>query len=89
MVSVLNCFCSIDGTKSQGAGRMVNDNWTNPNCKVKVLSPETPSSDQPRLGFFALKSIAADEQLSFDYGDKSLPWRKVSTYLFKKVIISG
>ena len=52
---------------------MINDS-KRPNCKVKVLS-----GNVAKLGIFAIKDITRDSELVFDYGDPSVPWRKVSS----------
>ncbi|KAJ8043799.1 N-lysine methyltransferase KMT5A-A [Holothuria leucospilota] len=63
----------IDGTASDGRGRMVNDSHKNANCKMKVILVE----DVPKLCLFAIKDLNEGDELRCDYGVKDLPWRKL------------
>ena len=57
---------------------MINDSHNKPNCKVQVIDDE----GKPRLAFFSLKHIGENTELRFDYGDKTVHWRKVSITTF-------
>ncbi|KAJ8018872.1 hypothetical protein HOLleu_42904 [Holothuria leucospilota] len=53
-------------------GKMVNDDRIQPNFKMVTVIVKK----QPHLCLFALKDILPKSELQFDYGVKSLPWRK-------------
>ncbi|KAL0240730.1 hypothetical protein GEMRC1_005966 [Eukaryota sp. GEM-RC1] len=55
-----------------GIARFVNHSYLHPNLKAKVVCV----NKEPRLVFFAAKSIPTGEQLLVDYGDRtsSVPW---------------
>ena len=44
------------------------------NAKPKVIKVD----GKPRICLFALRRIQRNEEIRYDYGDKDLPWRKVS-----------
>lgn len=51
---------------------MINDCHKTPNCKVQV-----EDGDVPGLAIFALRDIEKNTELTFDYGDRTVHWRKV------------
>nr|XP_055041257.1 uncharacterized protein LOC129428912 isoform X2 [Misgurnus anguillicaudatus]XP_055041258.1 uncharacterized protein LOC129428912 isoform X2 [Misgurnus anguillicaudatus] len=66
-------YC-IDASKEDGSlGRLVNDDHKNPNCKVKTVVVE----GKPHLCLFSLRDICPDEEIIYNYGDSSWPWRSV------------
>ena len=67
-------FLSIDATNSDRKGKILNDAWVRPNAVVKKVVV----ADQPRLAIFALVPISKSQEIRFDYGDKTAPWRKKS-----------
>ena len=54
-----------------GMGRYANDNWLTPNCKMKVKVID----GVPWLFLYTLHDISEGEELTYDYGDKTAPWR--------------
>lgn len=71
----LDCFsCSIDASKEDGTlGRLANDNHKSPNCKVKKVVVE----GIPHLCLFAIKEIFPNEEITYNYGDSTWPWRSM------------
>jgi len=72
-------FC-LDATAESGRyGRLLNHSRLNPNCKTRLV--EFPEG-KPRLIIEAKKDIITDEELLYDYGDRSAkalkahPWLK-------------
>ncbi|CAM4652721.1 unnamed protein product [Leuciscus chuanchicus] len=66
-------YC-IDATKEDGGhslGRLVNDDDKNPNCKVKTIIVD----GRPHLCLFSIRHIFPDEEVTYNYGDSSWPWR--------------
>ncbi|XP_053392299.1 histone-lysine N-methyltransferase PR-Set7-like [Mercenaria mercenaria] len=63
----------IDGTYSGGVGRMINDEHRHPNCKVKVSRTE---NGNPQLAVIAIADIDPGHEIRYDYGDRSVSWRK-------------
>ncbi len=65
---------SIDASKEDGTlGRLVNDDHIHPNCKVKRIMVE----GRPHLCLFAAKEIFPGEEITYNYGDSSWPWRSM------------
>ncbi|XP_039519430.1 uncharacterized protein LOC120473591 isoform X1 [Pimephales promelas] len=63
----------IDATKedtSLGPLRLVNDD-KNPNCKVKTIIVD----GRPHLCLCTIRHIFPDEEVTYNYGDSSWPWR--------------
>ncbi|XP_050925183.1 uncharacterized protein LOC108898774 [Lates calcarifer] len=52
-------------------GRLVNDDHISPNCEMKKVVFER----KPHLCLFALKKISRGEEITYNYGDSSYPWR--------------
>lgn len=66
----------MDATLEDGRlGRLVNDDHKRPNCKMRKRN----FRNQPYLCLFALRDIAEGVELTYDYGDPSVPWRKTTT----------
>lgn len=65
--------CSLDATSDQCMAKMVNDEWNNPNCRVKQVAFDGKVS----LLLFATRDIQAGDELRYDYGKTDAPWRKV------------
>ncbi|XP_044027833.1 uncharacterized protein LOC122864451 isoform X2 [Siniperca chuatsi] len=62
----------IDASKEDGTlGRLVNDDHISPNCKMKKVVCE----GKPHLCLFAVKEISSGEEITYNYGDSSYPWR--------------
>ncbi|XP_040928788.1 uncharacterized protein LOC114865608 isoform X2 [Betta splendens] len=62
----------IDASKEDKTlGRIVNDDHINPNCEMKKLELE----GTPHLCLFALREISLGEEITFNYGTSSYPWR--------------
>ncbi|KAM9439593.1 uncharacterized protein Hap1MRO34_000076 [Clarias gariepinus] len=62
----------IDASKEDGSlGRLVNDEYKTPNCKMKIIGVE----GKPHLCLFSIKDIAPGEEISYNYGDSNWPWR--------------
>ena len=70
---------SIDATNDIfRQGRMINDapnGDTLQNCSMKIVEVESC----PRLCIFATRDIEVNEELRYDYGVPTLPWRKVTS----------
>ncbi|XP_041849327.1 uncharacterized protein LOC121645082 [Melanotaenia boesemani] len=66
-------YC-IDASKEDGTlGRLVNDDHEHPNCKVKRIMV----NGRPHLCLFAVREIFPGEEITYNYGDSSWPWRSV------------
>ena len=61
------CVCSVDATEETGKlGRLVNHSrWGN--CQTRVVC----MNDQPFLILEAARDIVINEELQYDYGDRS------------------
>lgn len=72
-VSLCRFFsCSVDASDEDNSlGRLVNDDHVAPNCDVRTVVHE----GKPHLCLFASKKISAGEEITFNYGDASYPWR--------------
>ena len=71
--SLLN---SLDATDSIQLGRYANDaapGDTQRNAVMKCLS----NKGRPHLALFAMRKIAAEEEIRYDYGVSNLPWRNI------------
>ena len=70
--SVVYCVLSIDATRSDGLGRLCNDEHRKPNAVMKKVE-----HNGVHLCIFALKSIKLGDELRYDYGpdDGSMLWR--------------
>ncbi|KAM3612304.1 uncharacterized protein V6R79_006508 [Siganus canaliculatus] len=65
---------SIDASKEDRTlGRLVNDDHKKPNCKIKIIVVE----GRPHLCLFSVRHICPDEEITYNYGDSSWPWRSV------------
>lgn len=49
----------------------MNDDHINPNCEMKKIVCE----GKPHLCLFAVKEISPGEEITYNYGDSSYPWR--------------
>lgn len=65
---------SIDATSDLCMAKMVNDDWREPNCKVKKETVD----GKPHLLLFAIRDILPGQELRYDYGKEDAPWRMVS-----------
>ncbi|GLD59403.1 uncharacterized protein AKAME5_001140500 [Lates japonicus] len=62
----------IDASKEdRSLGRLVNDDHLSPNCEMKKIVCE----EKPHLCLFAMKKISPGEEITFNYGNSSYPWR--------------
>ncbi|XP_056313119.1 uncharacterized protein LOC130228708 [Danio aesculapii] len=62
----------IDASKEDGSlGRLVNDDYKSPNCKIKKIGV----GGKPHLCLFSIKDIASGEEITYNYGDSKWPWR--------------
>ena len=64
----------MDVTKSQCAGRIINDEHKKLNCKVKL--EEMEGNDVQAV--YTIRDITKGSELRLDYEDKEASWRKVS-----------
>ncbi|PIK37005.1 putative N-lysine methyltransferase SETD8-A-like [Apostichopus japonicus] len=65
-----NKMC-IDATSDLCMAKMVNDDWREPNCKVKKETVD----GKPHLLLFAIRDILPGQELRYDYGKEDAPWR--------------
>lgn len=71
-------YCS-DANQSDCLGRMINHSKKHPNVRPKLLEQENQT---PKLIFKAMRDIAANEEILYDYGDRdqasilAFPWLK-------------
>ena len=81
---------SIDGNHDlTSACRMANDSNRAPykNCIMRVVI----HNNRPHLCLFAIRDIGEGEELRYDYGDPSAPWRKplkVGALLYLNIFIT-
>ncbi|RVE66764.1 hypothetical protein OJAV_G00110630 [Oryzias javanicus] len=62
----------VDASAEDGSlGRLVNDDQKSPTCELRKLVYE----QKPHLCLFALKKISAGQEITFNYGNSSYPWR--------------
>ncbi|XP_075962356.1 uncharacterized protein LOC142965335 isoform X3 [Anarhichas minor] len=62
----------VDASKEDRAlGRCVNDDHITPNCEMKTMVYE----GEPHLCLFAATEISPGEEITYNYGDSSYPWR--------------
>ncbi|XP_074468762.1 uncharacterized protein LOC141753956 isoform X2 [Sebastes fasciatus] len=62
----------VDAANEDGTlGRLANDNHTSPNCEMKIIVYE----GKPHLCLFAVTEISPGEEITYNYGDSSYPWR--------------
>ncbi|XP_039978355.1 LOW QUALITY PROTEIN: uncharacterized protein LOC120786776 [Xiphias gladius] len=62
----------IDASTEDGTlGRLVNDDHISPNCEMKKVV----CGEKPHLCLFAVKKISRGEEITYNYGDSSYPWR--------------
>lgn len=68
-----SCFlCSVDASKEdRSLGRLVNDDHISPNCEVRKIVFQ----GKPHLCLFAAERISQGDEITFNYGDFSYPWR--------------
>lgn len=74
---------SIDATFEECLCRFANDNWKQPNAKMRVLWIE----GKTHLALFALREIYAGDEITYDYGYKKAHWRKVGLHTFIIVLL--
>ncbi|TNN51936.1 Histone-lysine N-methyltransferase pr-set7 [Liparis tanakae] len=68
---------SVDASNEDGAlGRLVNDDHISPNCEIKTMVYE----GKPHLCLFAATEISPGEEITYNYGDCSYPWRSGCEY---------
>ncbi|XP_040904809.1 N-lysine methyltransferase KMT5A-A-like [Toxotes jaculatrix] len=65
-------WCIDAAREDDSLGRLVNDDHSHPNCKIKKIISE----GKPHLFLFALRDINAGEEITYDYGGHDWPWRK-------------
>ncbi|XP_069819460.1 uncharacterized protein [Dendropsophus ebraccatus] len=62
----------IDAVQEDGSlGRLVNDEHRNPNCKIKRIMVD----GKPHLCLFAIRDVNPGEEITYNYGGSSWPWR--------------
>ncbi|XP_045915514.1 uncharacterized protein LOC123977076 [Micropterus dolomieu] len=67
----------VDASKDDRTlGRLVNDDHISPNCEMKKIVYE----GKPHLCLFAVKEISPGEEITYNYGDSSYPWRSTDPY---------
>ncbi|XP_067468322.1 uncharacterized protein [Thunnus thynnus] len=69
-------WCIDASTEDGTLGRLVNDDHISPNCEIKKIVYE----GKPHLCLFAVKTISAGEEITYNYGDSSYPWRSRESY---------
>ncbi|XP_029281589.1 histone-lysine N-methyltransferase set-1-like [Cottoperca gobio] len=69
------CWCLDASVEDKSLGRLVNDDQKKPNCKMKIVGV----GGMPHLCMFALRHIAPEEEITYNYGDADWPWRKQVT----------
>lgn len=63
----------LDATYEDGSmGRLVNDNHKDSNCTMKLIEVDS----KPYLCLFATRNIQGKEEIRYNYGTGSFPWRK-------------
>ncbi|XP_057692100.1 uncharacterized protein LOC130915906 isoform X1 [Corythoichthys intestinalis] len=67
-------YCINASKEDQTLGRLVNDDHVHPNCKVKRIMVR----GRPHLCLFAIKDIFPGEEITYNYGDSSWPWRSLA-----------
>ena len=79
---------SVDATDDIfDKGRMINDaakGDTMQNCIMKIVVVDKI----PRLCIFASRNIQEGEELRYDYGVATLPWRKVDYFILANNVTS-
>ncbi|KAI4817450.1 hypothetical protein KUCAC02_010851 [Chaenocephalus aceratus] len=76
----------VDASKDDGTlGRLVNDDHISPNCEIKNIFSE----GKPHLCLFAVTEISPGEEITYDYGDSSYPWRSMASYDGSSTSYSG
>ena len=73
-VSIFSFIFSVDGTQSDGFGRLVNDIDTEHDANA--ISKVVMVDNTPRICLFAKKNLTRGEELRYDYGVPNLPWRR-------------
>ncbi|KAK7880589.1 hypothetical protein WMY93_032777 [Mugilogobius chulae] len=69
----------IDAAQEDGSlGRLVNDDHSHPNCKMKRIMLEA----KPHLCLFASRDIQPGEEITYDYGGSDCPWRTQHTLIW-------
>ncbi|XP_029298586.1 LOW QUALITY PROTEIN: uncharacterized protein LOC115015426 [Cottoperca gobio] len=67
----------VDASKEDGTlGRLVNDDHISPNCEIKNIVCE----GKPHMCLFAVTEISPGEEITYNYGDSSYPWRSKTSY---------
>nr|XP_020474167.1 uncharacterized protein LOC109970738 [Monopterus albus] len=62
----------IDASEEDGTlGRLVNDDHTSPNCEMRKIV----YGGKPHLCLFSVKEISPGEEITYNYGNSSYPWR--------------
>ena len=70
---------SVDATKAGRIGRLINHSRSEANLRTRLVAAE---GTEPRLAFFATRTIEKHEEIFYDYGDRSRqalaahPWLK-------------
>ncbi|XP_028267874.1 uncharacterized protein LOC114439876 [Parambassis ranga] len=68
----------IDASREDGSfGRLVNDDYKHPNCKMKKIKV----NEKPHLCLFALNDIKEGEEITYDYGGEDYPWRTQTAFI--------
>ncbi|XP_034545479.1 N-lysine methyltransferase KMT5A-like [Notolabrus celidotus] len=77
----------IEASRDDGSfGRLVNDEHSRPNCRMKKLD----INGKPHLCLFALHDIQQGEEITYDYGGDDCPWRmKLVSVLQKPAPLLG
>ncbi|KAF6728633.1 N-lysine methyltransferase SETD8-A, partial [Oryzias melastigma] len=65
-------WCIDASQEDDSLGRLINDDYKNPNCKMKKIL----ANGKPHLCLFALRNINPGEEITYDYGGKDWPWRQ-------------
>ncbi|XP_065804365.1 uncharacterized protein [Labrus bergylta] len=69
-------WCIDASAEDRTLGRLVNDDHISPNCEMKKIVIE----GKPHLCLFAVKKISLGQEITFNYGDSSYPWRSTESF---------
>ena len=75
VISIIYIFFSIRGSQNE-LGSFLNDEGRYFNCKMKFITPT-------KIGIFSVKNILKNEELTYNYNEKNLSWRKMADLNFK------
>lgn len=72
-IAAMNFAFRIDATSEDGSlGRLINDDNIRPNARMRKICCDKI----PRLYLDAIRLILPGDEIRYDYGDGSYPWRE-------------